>query len=86
MTHQLGSSEEVLINMYNSWRGTYGKLSQHLIQFLLQWGFLVATKDGDKLKLDSKLAARYVSAAAAAGLAAVLEERQKLEQEKIRGN
>jgi hypothetical protein len=83
VSHELGSNEEVLIGMYNGWREVFGKFASDITRFLLAWGFMSATEVDGKLKLDSKRMARYVSAAASASLASILEERQKIEKEKV---
>jgi hypothetical protein len=81
--HELGSNEEILISMYRRWREVFGKSAKDIARFLLEWGFITAREEGGKLRMDPKLLARYVSAAASHSLAAILEERQKLEQEKV---
>ncbi len=81
--HELGSSEEVLIGMYNSWRKVFRQFSTPIARFLLEWGFLTAETVDGKLKLNPKKLARYVSAAASASLASILEVRQEIEKEKV---
>lgn len=70
--------------MFNSWRKLYGKLSQDIVQFLLEWGFITAKQEGGKLQLDRKEVGRFISAATVMSLTAILEERQKREKERGR--
>jgi hypothetical protein len=86
VSHDLGSNEEVLIGMYNSWREVFAKFTVDIARFLLSWGFLTATVEDGKHVLDKRKMARYVSAAASAALASIIEERQKLEKEKRSGS
>ncbi len=86
VNHDLGSSEEVLIGMYNSWREVFGKATVDIARFLLSWGFLTATTEDGKHTIDKVKMARYLSAAAASALGAILEERQKIEKEKGSGS
>jgi len=86
VSHDLGSNEEVLIGMYNSWREVFGKFTVDIARFLLSWGFLTATVEDGKHVLDKRKMARYVSAAASTALASIIEERQKLEKEKRSGS
>lgn len=86
MVEGLGSDEEMLITMHNDWRKVYSKFAVDIARFLIEWGFLVsAQQKGGGVRVDPKEVARYMSAASAHSLAAILEERQHQEQEKASG-
>ncbi len=82
----IGSDGATLVSMYNSWRVLFRAFAKDIAQFLLEWGFLTAKEEQGKLSLNPKDLARYVATAASASLTAIVEERQKIEQEKTDGN
>jgi len=70
-------------SLNNDFRALYKNQSfvQDLIKFLVKWGFITAEKHGEEIRINKDHALKYISAIARSGLIAVIQEREKIEQE-----
>lgn len=81
--HLYGTREGAGFALVNEYRRLYNDRGfvQSVVSFLTKWGFVSATRDGDKINVNRTHALRYLSAIARAGLVAIVEEREKIERE-----
>lgn len=82
--NKFGTEEEVLIAIRSEWRGIFGKFGTELGRFLVRWGFMVLNVDDTKGM--NKTLSRYLTAMASSSLVAVMQERQKIEKERVGGS
>jgi hypothetical protein len=82
--NKFGTEEEVLITIRSEWRGIFGKFGTELGRFLVRWGFM--TLDAADINGAKKVLTRYLTAMASASLVSVMQERQKIEKERIGGS
>jgi hypothetical protein len=78
-SHEHGDGSQVTQAILNDFRRACAVSAQSFGQILVKWGFIT---DPSNVKTLS----RYIAAICRASLLAVLEERQKIEQERVNGN
>lgn len=84
---ELEGKEETFAAMRNDLRNTFGRAAHDFGRFLIKWGFLDATQTREGIKVDNpKQLARYMTVIAKETFIAVLNERRKIEEEKVRGS
>lgn len=82
--NKFGTEEEVLMAIRSEWRNIFGKFGTELGRFLVRWGFMAV--DPDDAVGTKKALTRYLTAMASSSLVAVMQERQKIERERVGGN
>ncbi len=82
--NRFGTEEELFQAIRSEWRGIFGKFSTELGRFLVRWGFVIVNPNDEAG--TRKMLARYLTAMASLALVAVVEERQKPEQERVGGD
>lgn len=86
LTNTFGSSDEVFASMRNNLRSVVSQSSVEYVRFLVKWGFVEAVQRGGKIEVTNhKQVVRYVNAIAQAVFMAILNERQKIEVERVNG-
>jgi len=81
---QMGNPTELFITMRNDLRSLVSVNATHFLRFLVKWGFIPAVQRGDKIEiLTTTWATRYMNVIARGVLLAVIEERQKIEKERV---
>lgn len=81
-----GEREQTIMAIRNDIRGVYGRAAQDFGRFLVKWGFVDAVKRGDQIEFNKRQFSRYLTAMAQASFMAVLNERRKMEQERVSGS
>lgn len=84
---ELRGKEETFAAMRNDLRQTFGRAASDFGRFLIKWGFLDAKQTRDGIKVDNpRQLARYMTVIAKETFIAVINERKKIEEERVRGS
>ena len=84
---ELRGKEETFTAMRNDLRNTFGRAATDFGRFLIKWGFLDATQRDGKIQVDNpRQLARYMTVIAKETFIAILQERRKIEEERISGS
>lgn len=86
LLHREGDKEATIMAIRNDVRQVYGRAAQDFGRFLVKWGFVDAVQRGGKIELNKAQFARFITAMAQASFMAVLNERRKMEEERVRGS
>ena len=79
-------NSEIVREMMSDIRRLYSsELALAHLKFLLKWGFLDGDIERAAATIDRRRFSRYLSAIARASLIALVQERQTIEQERVRG-
>jgi predicted RNA-binding Zn-ribbon protein involved in translation (DUF1610 family) len=85
--HDFTGKEEMIKALMGDLRTVIAKWCATPIgSFLLKWGFLHSERNNGQIKLNEKQVSRYMVAISKAVLVSIIEERQKMEEEKIHGS
>jgi hypothetical protein len=83
---ELRGKEETFTAMRNDLRNTFGRAATDFGRFLIKWGFLDAKRTSSGITIDDpKQLARYMTVIAKETFIAVLNERRRIEEERVRG-
>lgn len=86
-SHELGGKENIVKELLGDLRVTLAKFCATPIGvYLMKWGFLGKESYQGQVVLNRKQLARYMTAISHAVLMAVIEERKKMEKERVSGN
>ncbi len=80
-------SEQVVIAIRKDVRLAVRTASDQLVKLLVRWGFVSASNRNGQLIIEDKTAAlRYINAIANGIFKSIVEEREKIEVERVRGS
>jgi hypothetical protein len=87
ISHTLGSQEEIAYRLMSELRLTLAKFcALPLGKFLLEWGFVDAVDSAQGKVINPRQLGRYMTVICGAILKSVIEEREKISKERVRGS
>jgi hypothetical protein len=84
--HDFSDGGEAVQYMLNDLRKVFAAASKLYGEFLMKWGFLEVKQTRGGVQLNTKQLSRYVASMALATFKAILETRNKMEQERLSGS
>lgn len=83
---ELRGKEEAFAAMRNDLRNTFARSATDFGRFFIKWGFLEATQTNGGIRINEpRQLARYMTIIAKESFIAVINERKKIEEERVRG-
>lgn len=84
--HQRGSDAELTQDFLNDMRKVYAASSKLFGEVLIKWGFVTVEQTKGGAQVNTRQLSRYIAAMALASFKALIDERRKMEQERVSGS